>query len=134
MTFPYDRAKLDALVADVEARNAALIKTATEASRVRTTSRGLSDADLAQISRAANNPRAPQALRDLAKRVDAGELSWKDIAEGKALDDEGVRRAMATGIPDLKRAHNAIREGQDVQDLARGGDGDEPGSFTEDAW
>lgn len=143
MTFPYDRARLDGLVADVEARMAAVERTAREASRVRLRSRGLTQADFAEISRFANSPGAPRELKELARRVDAGEMSWEDVASGRAVDDEGVQRALQAGVPDLQRAYTAIREGDDPEDVVsagsprpggRGDDDDESGRFTEDAW
>ncbi|GAA3460705.1 hypothetical protein ACFFSW_34215 [Saccharothrix longispora] len=143
MTFPYDRARLDGLVADVEARMAAVERTAREASRVPLRSRGLTQADFAEISRFANSPGAPRELKELARRVDAGEMSWEDVASGRAVDDEGVQRALQAGVPDLQRAYTAIREGDDPEDVVsagsprpggRGDDDDEPGRFTEDAW
>ncbi|MBY8848004.1 hypothetical protein [Saccharothrix longispora] len=143
MTFPYDRARLDGLVADVEARMAAVERTAREASRVQLRSRGLTQADFAEISRFANSPGAPRELKELARRVDAGEMSWEDVASGRAVDDEGVQRALQAGVPDLQRAYTAIQEGDDPEDVVsagsprpggRGDDDDEPGRFTEDAW
>ncbi|MDQ2582905.1 hypothetical protein [Saccharothrix yanglingensis] len=143
MTFPYDRARLDGLVADVEARMAAVERTAREASRVQLRSRGLTQADFAEISRFANSPGAPRELKELARRVDAGEMSWEDVASGRAVDDEGVQRALQAGVPDLRRAYTAIQEGDDPEDVVsagsprpggRGDDDDEPGRFTEDAW
>ncbi|GAA3881272.1 hypothetical protein GCM10022243_52340 [Saccharothrix violaceirubra] len=140
MTFPYDQARLNALVAEVDARDAAVLETARQSSQVAMRSRGLSEADLAEIDRAAKAPGAPRELRELARRVDAGELSWKDIASGKAADDEGVQGALRTGIPDLKRAYTALEEGQDPEDVASAGrprtasEDDGPSDFTEDAW
>ncbi|MFD7656847.1 hypothetical protein ACFV4N_22990 [Actinosynnema sp. NPDC059797] len=141
MTFPYDRARLDALVADVEARLANVERTARAASQVRMRSPGLGDADLAEISRYANSSGAPRELKELARRVDAGELSWRDVASGRAVDDEGVQRALRAGVPDLQRAYTALREGDDPEDVVASGrprvvgdDEDGPGEFTEDAW
>lgn len=144
MTFPYDKAKLDALVADVEKRMANVEETARAASQVQLRSRGLTQADFAEISRFANSPGAPRELRELARRVDAGEMSWEDIASGRAVDDEGVQRALQTGVPDLQRAYTAIQEGNDPEDVVSAGssrpggrgddDDDEPNKFTEDAW
>lgn len=144
MTFPYDKAKLDALVADVEKRMANVEETARAASQVQLRSRGLTQADFAEISRFANSPGAPRELKELARRVDAGEMSWEDIASGRAVDDEGVQRALQTGVPDLQRAYTAIQEGNDPEDVVSAGssrpggrrddDDDEPNRFTEDAW
>ncbi|WP_158847247.1 hypothetical protein [Saccharothrix deserti] len=144
MTFPYDKARLDALVADVEQRMANVEQTARAASQVQLRSRGMTQADFAEISRFANSPGAPRELKELARRVDAGEMSWEDIASGRAVDDEGVQRAMQTGLPDLQRAYTAIQEGDDPEDVISAGtprpggrgddDDDEPNKFTEDAW
>ena len=143
MTFPHDKAKLDALVADVERRMADVEQTARAASQVQLRSRGLTQADLAEISRFAHSPGAPRELKELARRVDAGEMSWEDVASGRAVDDEGVQRALRTGVPDLQRAYTAIQEGNDPEDVisagtakprGRGDDDDEPSRFTEDAW
>jgi hypothetical protein len=144
VTFPYDKARLDALVADVEQRMANVEQTARAASQVRLRSRGLTQADFAEISRFAHSSGAPKELKELARRVDAGELSWEDVASGRAVDDEGVQRALQTGVPDLQRAYTAIQEGNDPEDVVSAGtgrpggrrddDGDEPSRFTEDAW
>jgi hypothetical protein len=144
VTFPYDKARLDALVADVEQRMANVEQTARAASQVQMRSRGLTQADFAEISRFANSPGAPRELKELARRVDAGEMSWEDIASGRAVDDEGVQQALQTGVPDLQRAYSAIQAGDDPEDVASAGtprpsgrrddDDDEPNKFSEDAW
>ena len=41
---------------------------------------------------------APRALRDLQRRIDNGELSWRAIAAGRHADDPDVRAALAAGI------------------------------------
>ncbi len=142
MTFPYDRARLDALVADVDARMADAERTSREAAQVQLRSKGLSESDYAEISRYANSAGAPKELRDLARRIDAGELTWQDIASGERAGDESVQRALQAGVPELQRAYNALEEGSDPEDVvaagtprpARGDDDDEPGQFTQDAW
>ncbi|CCH35544.1 hypothetical protein ABZ816_13150 [Actinosynnema sp. NPDC047251] len=143
MTFPYDKARLDALVADVDARMAAAERVSREASQVQLRSKGLSEADYAEISRFANSAAAPRELRDLARRIDAGEMTWQDIASGERAGDESVQRALQSGVPELQRAYNALEEGDDPQDVVaagqprsarRGDDDDEPGQFTQDAW
>ena len=149
MTFPYDQARLQALFNDVDSRIDDLGKVATAASQVQRRSRGLSEQDLAEIERFAKSPGAPKELKDLQRRVDAGEMSWADVAAGRALNDEGVQKALAVGVPDLQRAYRAIEEGQDIDDIIASGnpapqpptrgrrDDDEddgPSQFREDAW
>lgn len=149
MTFPYDQARLQALFSEVDSRIDDLGKVATAASQVQRRSRGLSEQDLAEIERFAKSPGAPKELKDLQRRVDSGEMSWADVAAGRALNDEGVQKALAVGVPDLQRAYRAIEEGQDIDDIIASGnpaaqqpprrrdDDDEddgPSQFREDAW
>ncbi|WP_433266542.1 hypothetical protein ACQPZF_41140 [Actinosynnema sp. CS-041913] len=142
MTFPYDRARLDALVADVDQRMADAERISREAVQVKLRSKGLSEADYAEISRFANSSAAPPELRDLARRIDAGEMTWQDIASGERAGDESVQNALQSGVPELQRAYNALEEGNDPEDVVAAGtprpagrdDDDEPGRFTEDAW
>jgi hypothetical protein len=150
VTFPYDQARLQALFSDVDSRIDDLGKVATAASQVQRRSRGLSEQDLAEIERFAKSPGAPKELKDLQRRVESGEMSWADVAAGRALNDEGVQKALAVGVPDLQRAYHALEEGQDIDDIitsgnpaaqppprARRDDDDEddgPNHFRQDAW
>ncbi|PRX44909.1 hypothetical protein B0I33_1107 [Prauserella shujinwangii] len=137
MTFPYDRARLDELVAEVDSRLAGVDQAAAEASRVESRAPGLSEQDLAAIERHAESPRAPRELKELVARVKAGELSWADIASGRALDDEGVQAAMAASLPELARAHQEIREGHDPEEIIgadRPDDDEEGGSILRRGW
>ncbi|MFC7617944.1 hypothetical protein ACFQV2_35615 [Actinokineospora soli] len=140
MTFPYDRDRLNALVADVDARIADVERTAVEASKAGNHGRGLSEQDIAEIERHALGPNAPKEMQDMVKRIKEGELSWSDVLSGRALDDEGVQKAMAANLADLRQAHDALREGQDPDDVAAArGDGpnDDPeggGTLMRDAW
>lgn len=147
MTFPYDQARLQALIDDVDARTTAAVQVAQQAAQYQPRSRGVSEQDLAAIERHARSGNAPKEFRDLQQRIDSGEFSWKDIAAGRVMD-EGVQKALATGVPDLQRAYTAIQEGQDIEDVIASGnpaaqsrprrdDDDEddgPSHFRQDAW
>ena len=150
MTFPYDQARLQALVDDFDAKTAAAEQTGREAAQFQPRSRGLTEQDLAEIERYARSGNAPKEFKDLQQRIDSGEFSWKDIAAGRVMD-EGVQKALATGVPDLQRAYTAIQEGQDIDDIIEAGgpgqpparparaprdddDEDGPSVFKEDAW
>ncbi|MDT7786033.1 MAG: hypothetical protein QOF58_4452 [Pseudonocardiales bacterium] len=146
MTFPYDQARLQALFNDVDTRMASVEQIAREASQVQLRSKGLSEQDLAEIERVARGGKAPAELADLQTRIDSGEFSWKDVAEGRVLNDEGVQRALAGSVSDFQRAYTAIEEGQDIEDIIASGtpaarppraDDDEddgPSHFRKDAW
>jgi hypothetical protein len=152
VTFPYDQARLQALVDEFDAKTEAAEKTGREAAQFQPRSKGVSEQDLAEIERYARSGNAPKEFKDLQQRIDSGEFSWKDIAAGRVMD-EGVQKALETGVPDLKRAYTAIQEGQDVDDIIDAGgsgpaqqspsarqprrdDDDEDGGsvFKEDAW
>ncbi|MDX3658975.1 hypothetical protein PV646_16855 [Streptomyces sp. ID05-26A] len=147
MTFPYDSARqqLRTWQEDLDARGARLEKVALEASKAQGRGADLSPADIAEIEKFARSKDAPNALKDLQRKVDSGELSWRDIASGRAVNDPEVQRAMQTSMPSLKRAYTAIKEGQDLDEIVAAGqqrtrrshgdyDDDMPSDFTEDAF
>ncbi|MCR3750722.1 hypothetical protein [Lentzea californiensis] len=147
MTFPYDSARqqLQAWQQELDAKGARLEKVALEASKVQTRGGDLSPADIAAIEKFARSKDAPNALKDLQRKVDSGALSWRDIASGQAVHDPDVQRAMQTSMPSLKRAYTAIREGQNLDEVVAAGqqrtrrshgdfDDDMPSDFTEDAF
>jgi hypothetical protein len=147
VTFPYDQARLQALIDDADTKMAGAVQTAQQAAQYQPRSRGVSEQDLAAIERYARSGNAPKEFKDLQQRIDSGEFSWKDIAAGRVMD-EGVQKALATGVPDLQRAYTAIQEGQDIEDVIASGnpvaqrpprrdDDDEddgPSHFRQDAW
>lgn len=147
MTFPYDSARqqLQAWQQDLDARGARLEQVAQQAARVQTRGGDLSPADIAEIEKFARSKDAPNALKDLQRKVDSGQLSWRDISSGQAVNDPDVQRAMQTSMPSLKRAYTAIKEGQNLDDIVAAGqqrarpsrgdyDDDAPSDFTEDAF
>lgn len=147
MTFPYESARqqLRAWQEDLDARGARLEEVAREASKAQGRGADLSPADIAEIEKFARSKDAPNALKDLQRKVDSGELSWRDIASGRAVNDPEVQRAMQTSMPSLKRAYTAIKEGQDLDEIVAAGqqrtrrshgdyDDDMPSDFTEDAF
>lgn len=148
MTFPYDQARLQALVDDFDAKTASAEQTGREAAQFQPRSRGVTEQDLAAIERYARSGNAPKEFKELQQRIDSGEFSWQDIAAGRVMDD-GVQKALATGVPDLQRAYTAIQEGHDIADIIEAGgparqapparpsgddDEDGPSVFKEDAW
>ncbi len=148
MTFPYDQARLQALVDDFDAKTASAEKTGREAAQFQPRSRGVTEQDLAEIERYARSGKASKEFKELQQRIDSGEFSWQDIAAGRVMD-EGVQKALETGVPDLQRAYTAIQEGQDIDDIIDAGkaqqapparpardddDDDGPNVFKQDAW
>lgn len=60
---------------------------------VRVVERRLSDEEIQLLTEAAEQPSAPEALRQLRERVESGAYSWRDIAEGRAFSDPAVVQA-----------------------------------------
>jgi hypothetical protein len=79
-------------------------------------------ADIAAIKAASERPDAPAEMRALKKKVDAGELSWKDVLEGKALRDETVRAAMTARLGEMREIYQEAEEGASLEEIleARG--------------
>ncbi|MDQ3403360.1 MAG: hypothetical protein M3548_08190 [Actinomycetota bacterium] len=101
----------------------------------------LSDADIRKIEEHARSADAPRDLRELQKRVDAGEMTWRDITSGRTADDEGVRRALESGLPQMRQAYTLLEEGHSVDEVIEAGkvarrdddDGDNV-VLRDDAW
>jgi hypothetical protein len=94
----------------------------------------IGDEDLQQIDRAARARGAAPELRALAERVERGELTWRQIVDGDAMDDPGVRAAMRANLARLGQVYRKFEEGYTLDEVldaeapARrpddGGDGD----------
>jgi hypothetical protein len=78
--------------------------------------------DIAAIKAAAERPDAPAALRELKKKVDAGALTWKDILEGRALQDETVRAMMSARLDEMREIYQEAEAGASLEEIleARG--------------
>jgi hypothetical protein len=78
--------------------------------------------DITAMKAAAEKPNASAELRALKKKVDAGELSWKDVLEGKALKDETVRAAMGARLGEMREIYEEAQAGATLEEIleARG--------------
>lgn len=78
--------------------------------------------DIAAINAAAERPDAPAALRALKKKVDTGELTWKDVLEGRALQDETVRAMMSARLDEMREIYQEAEAGASLEEIleARG--------------
>ncbi|MFD2418703.1 hypothetical protein [Amycolatopsis pigmentata] len=78
--------------------------------------------DIAAVKAAAERPDAPAALRAMKKKVDAGELTWKDILEGKALQDDTVRGMMSARLDEMREIYQEAEAGASLEEIleARG--------------
>jgi hypothetical protein len=92
-----------------------------------------------QVEEAANKPDAPEALRALKKKVDAGKFTWQDVVAGKAHDDPDVQKAQKATMAKMTQAFQLFQEGHTLKEIleadqprpARGDDdGDDDGGFV----
>ncbi len=81
----------------------------------------LSEEDIRLIEEHARSADAPRELRELQERIDAGDLSWEDIAQGRHLDDPRVQGALSTGVEGMQQAYTAIEEGQPLDEIIEAG-------------
>jgi hypothetical protein len=79
----------------VAERSAAVDEAIAEARSVKVEIKPMTEAEVASLDEAARAPDAPQGLRDLARKVDSGQLTWRDVFDGDGMRDREVRDAVA---------------------------------------
>jgi hypothetical protein len=67
--------------------------------------------DIAGFKAEADRADAPEEMRILKRKVDAGELSWKDVLEGRAYQDEDVRNALTARLGPLTDVYQDFEDG-----------------------
>ena len=77
----------------------------------------VTDGDIGQLEQAAHAHDAPRELRELAERVDRGELSWREIVDGEVMDDPGVRAAFEVNLDRLAQVYRKFEEGFSLEDV-----------------
>lgn len=97
-----------------------------------------------QVERAAREKDAPEQLKALKRKVDAGEFTWQDVVSGKVANDPDVQAAQQENVKKMKQAFQMLQEGMTAEEImnaqgprrGQGDDGDEndPGIFEEDKW
>jgi len=98
----------------------------------------------AQVERAAQERDAPEQLKALKRKVDAGEFTWEDVVSGKAAQDPDVQAMQQENVAKMKQAFQMLQEGMTAEEIMeaqrprRGPDDDgdqlDPDIFTEDKW
>ncbi|MFD5824237.1 hypothetical protein [Lentzea sp. NPDC060358] len=96
-----------------------------------------------QVERAAQERDAPEQLKALKRKVDAGEFTWEDVVSGKVAQDPDVQAMQAENVQKMKQAFQMLQEGMTAEEIMeaqrprRGpddGDALDPDIFTEDKW
>jgi hypothetical protein len=123
MTDPLQHPEIRAAMAQLKAAEANLDEAIAKAEQVeqRTNRPGLSDRDIERIEEYAKSSDAPKALKELQKKVDDGDLTWRDIASPKHFSDPEVRAAFQGSATEMGRAYAMIKEGLSVDDIIDSG-------------
>ncbi|GAB3294083.1 hypothetical protein [Parasphingorhabdus pacifica] len=101
----------------------------------------LSEEQVAQVEELVRAGKAPDEIKALQERIDEGELSWDDIANGRGIDDPTVQQAFTAGTANMKEAKELLDEGHSIDEMIAAdpnrpstgdsGDEDEPGSLMD---
>ncbi len=77
----------------------------------------LSEDDIRRIEEAARARDAAREMRELQRRIDGGEFTWRDIAEGRHLDDPGVRAVLGSNLDQMARVYQQFEEGYHLDEV-----------------
>ncbi|TDQ00956.1 hypothetical protein [Labedaea rhizosphaerae] len=123
MTDPLQHPEIRAAMERLTAAEASLDEAIAKAEQVeqRTNRPGLSGRDIERIEEYAKSADAPKAMKDLQKKVDDGELTWRDITSPRHFNDPEVRAAFQGSATEMGRAYAMIQEGLSVDDIIDSG-------------
>lgn len=77
----------------------------------------LSEDDIRRIEKAARSGDAPREMRELQKRIDAGDVTWREVADGQRMDDPGVRAALGANLGQMASAYRQFEEGHQLDQV-----------------
>lgn len=120
---PASLREAEARLAETLAKSAELIKQVdNKLKQLPDTDRTAKPEDVSALKAAAERPDASGPLRELKKKVDAGELTWPDVLEGKALKDETVRAVMSSRLGEMREIYQEAERGATLEEIlqARG--------------
>jgi hypothetical protein len=77
----------------------------------------LSQDDIRRIEEAARSRDASRELRQLQRRIDDGEFTWRDVADGRHLNDPGVRAVLGANLDQMARVYRQFEEGYHLDEV-----------------
>lgn len=77
----------------------------------------LSEDDIRRIEEAARSRDASREMRELQWRIDAGEFTWRDVADGQHLDDPHVRAVLGANLDQMARVYRQFEEGYHLDEV-----------------
>ncbi|MFI5609816.1 hypothetical protein [Amycolatopsis sp. NPDC051903] len=75
------------------------------------------------VKKAASKPDAPAELRLVKKKVDAGKLTWEDVASGRAFADPDVRALASGKLGEAKDMFEELQEGLSPEEVLEAREG-----------
>ncbi|MCP2165949.1 hypothetical protein [Goodfellowiella coeruleoviolacea] len=90
------------------------------------------EADIQQIQDAARKPDAPRELREMQKKVERGDLNWKDVLEGRAFDDPDVRATVEKQLGQMRAIYEQFEQGYTLDQVIEAREAAERGHHGED--
>lgn len=73
----------------------------------------LTDERIEEIEQQIRSGNAPPEIVAFQRRVDEGEFSWHDVADGTAFRDESVRSAFSASVQNMQQAKDMLDAGYD---------------------
>ncbi|MEQ0564719.1 hypothetical protein ABJI51_37065 [Amycolatopsis sp. NEAU-NG30] len=81
---------------------------------------------IAALKAAASRPDAPPHLRLVKRKIDAGELTWEDVASGRAFADPEVRALALPQLGEAAEMYQELREGATPEEVLEARTGGRP--------
>ncbi len=77
----------------------------------------LSEDDIRRIEQAARSRDASREMRELQRRIDQGEFTWRDVVDGRQMHDPGVRAALGAGVAEMGRVYRQFEDGHQLDEV-----------------
>ncbi|MGH3822109.1 MAG: hypothetical protein ACRDRA_04605 [Pseudonocardiaceae bacterium] len=77
----------------------------------------LSEDDIRRIEQAARSQDASREMRELQRRIDSGEFTWRDVVDGRQMHDPGVRAALGASVAAMARVYRQFEDGYQLDEV-----------------
>jgi hypothetical protein len=84
----------------------------------------LSEDDIRRIEQSARSQNASREMRELQRRIDRGEFTWRDVVDGRQMHDPGVRAALGASLAEMARVYRQFEEGYQLDEVLAADDDD----------
>lgn len=77
----------------------------------------LSEEDLRRIEQAARSRDASPEMRQLQRRIDQGEFTWREVADGRQMHDPGVQAALSASVAAMGQVYRQFEDGYQLDEV-----------------